>query len=458
MSPGGKSLRHRVLDSAKWTLLGHGAGQVLKFGSNLILTRLLAPDMFGVMALGYMVFTGLTMLSDLGIGDIVTRSRRGDEPKFLNVLWVMQIARGVLIAMCALALGALWTMPWLRSLIPTSSVYGDPRIPGLVAALALVPLISGFESTKSFLARRHLSMANLTKVDLACQFGTTAFTLSWALVDASVWALAFGWVFGGLMKTVLSHAALPGPRNRFEWDIEAFWEAFNFGKWALISSPLTFLLLSGDRILLSGFLNATTMGFYSIAFLLVTALQSAIGRVVFFSVLPALSEVHRDRPAELKTTIYRFRRPLDVACIVPAGMLFVLGDMVVRLLYDSRYLPAGWMLSTVALTLAVVQFNVFDQALMAVGRIRTLTALNVMRTAVLFGVVWLGHQFFGDKGAVIGVPCAALVNALVLLGVTRELGFVDMRRELHCFPLFGAGAGLGWLVKVLATWFLGITG
>jgi O-antigen/teichoic acid export membrane protein len=454
LSSVGKSLKHRVLNSAKWTLAGHAAGQVLKFGSNLILTRLLAPDMFGVMALGYMVFTGLTMLSDLGIGDIVARSRRGDEPKFLNVLWVMESARGILIAACALGLGVLWTVPWVRALIPTNSVYGDPRIPGLIATLALVPLIAGFESTKSFLARRHLSIVTLTKVDLACQFGSTAATLCWAVVDASVWALAFGWVFGGLMKTVLTHAVLPGPRNHFEWDTEAFWEAFHFGKWAMISSPVSFLLMSGDRIMLSGFLNATTMGFYSIGFLLVTALQSAIGRVIFFSVLPALSEVHRDRPAELQETIYRIRRPLDVACIVPAGMLFVLGDVVVRILYDSRYLPAGWMLSVVALTLAFVQFNVFDQALMAVGRIRTLTALNVMRTVVLFGVIWLGHHFFGDRGAVIGVPCAALANASVLMAVNRKLGFVDMRRELLCIPLFAAGASLGWLVKVLATWLL----
>jgi hypothetical protein len=73
-------------------------------------------------------------------------------------------------------------------------------------------------------------------------------------------------------------------------------------------------------------------------------------------------------------------------------------------------------------------------------------------------VIWLGHHFFGDRGAVIGVPCAALVNASVLMAVNSKLGFVDMRRELLGIPLFAAGAGLGWLVKVLAHWLLGITG
>jgi O-antigen/teichoic acid export membrane protein len=451
-----RNLKQKVLHSAKWTLLGHGASQVLRFGSNLILTRLLAPDMFGVMALGYMVFTGLAMLSDLGLNDVITRSQRGDDPKFLNVVWVVQIGRGVLIALFALALSALWSMPWFNALLPRTSVYGDPRIPSLIAVLAMLPLVAAFESTKSVLARRRMNIATLTKLDFACQVATTIFTLAWAWIDRSVWALAFGWVFGYAMKTVLSHAVLSGPSNRFEWESGAFWEAFNFGKWALISSPVSFLLTSGDRVLLNGFLDATTMGYYSIAFLLVTALQTAIGKVVFFSVLPALSEVNRERPSELKATVYKIRRPLDVACVVPAGMLFVLGDTVVRILYDSRYLPAGWMLSVVALTLAVVQFNVFDQLLMAMGRVRTLTSLNVLRLVVLYLVMGLGYLTFGPSGAVIGVPCAAFINALVLLGLNRRLGFVDLRRELLGIPLFVGGAILGWLVKILAAAVLGI--
>ena len=203
MSAQDKSLRNRILHSAKWTLLGHGTSQVLRFGSNLILTRLLAPDMFGVMALGYMVFTGLAMLSDLGIGDIITRSPRGEEPKFLNVVWVMQIGRGILIASCAFALSALWATPWFAMLLPAKSVYGDARVPGLIAALAIVPLAAAFESTKSALARRRMNIASLTKIDLLCQIATTAFTLAWAALDPSVWALAFGWGFGYLMKTIL---------------------------------------------------------------------------------------------------------------------------------------------------------------------------------------------------------------------------------------------------------------
>src|SRR5688572_4183028 len=51
MAPAGPSLRSRTIRGSAWTMGGYGAGQVLRFASNLILTRLLAPEMFGLMAL-----------------------------------------------------------------------------------------------------------------------------------------------------------------------------------------------------------------------------------------------------------------------------------------------------------------------------------------------------------------------------------------------------------------------
>src|SRR5450631_1430376 len=104
--PRKSTLRQRLLGAARWTLLGHFTAQLLRFGSNLVLTRLLAPDLYGVMSVGYTVFTGLGMISDLGLGAVVARSRRGDDPTFLNVVWVASIVRGVLMTLGALGVSA----------------------------------------------------------------------------------------------------------------------------------------------------------------------------------------------------------------------------------------------------------------------------------------------------------------------------------------------------------------
>ena len=444
-----RSLKQRFVGSAGWALAGHFMAQVLRFGSNLILTRLLAPEMFGVMSVAYTVFTGIAMISDVGLGAIASQSRRGDEPRFLNVLWVVQVVRGVLMTLIGLVLAWALSLDAVHAWLPAQSVYADSRVPLLIAAMSLCGILDGFQSTRIFWARRNLSISSLTKMELACQVATTTFILVWAWVSPSIWALAVGWLFGEALRGVLSHIVLPGPANRFEWERAAFLEIMHFGKWVLISSPLSFLLTSGDRLLLGAFLGAQAMGLYSIAVLLVVALQSAILKVVGVAVQPALSEVVRDKPHELKKTVYRIRGPLGMACLIPAGALFVLGDTVIGLLYDKRYAGAGWMLSAVALTLAVTQLNVFDQCLIALGRMKRLSALNAVRLVALYAFVPLGYALFGARGAVAAIPAAALVNAGILLALQHHMGLLDVRRELAALPLFGVGMLAGWLIRLV---------
>src|SRR5439155_20296774 len=82
-----------VRGAAAWTVVGFGAKLVLRFGFNLLLTRLVAPRIFGVMALVYLLVQSLHMFSDLGILQCVIHHRRGDDPDFLDTAWTIQAVR-----------------------------------------------------------------------------------------------------------------------------------------------------------------------------------------------------------------------------------------------------------------------------------------------------------------------------------------------------------------------------
>lgn len=437
--------------AAGWTVLGHGLSQLIRLGSSLILTRLLAPELYGVMAVGYVVMTGLGMFSDIGLTANAIQSRRGDDPRFLNVSWVVQIVRGFILAGCAvlvgLALAGMAGAGWL----PAHSVYADPQVPSLLMVISIYAAVSGFDSTKTWYARRHLALAALTKIELAAQLATTVFQLVWALIAPSIWTLAGGWIFGGVLKMVLTHAALSGPPNRLEWDRGVFKEIMDFGKWTVLSSAFSFLLTSGDKLLLGALLDSGSMGSYSIAFLLIGALQVAILKVVGFAVLPALSEVYRSKPENMQATIYRIRRPLDMVCLTCAGALLVLGPTVVEVLYDDRYAAAGWMLAALSMILVAIRLDVFDQALIAMGRVKLLSLLNAIRLVALYTVVPTGYQLHGVRGAVYAVAACALINALVVLAMQGRMHLVDWKRELLALPLFGVGAAGGgalwWLYR-----------
>src|SRR5262245_18372468 len=83
------SLRQRTIRGSAWTTTESVAAVVLRLGSNLVLTRLLLPEMFGVMALVNIFIQGLQMFSDVGIGPAIIQNRRGDDPSFLNTAWTI---------------------------------------------------------------------------------------------------------------------------------------------------------------------------------------------------------------------------------------------------------------------------------------------------------------------------------------------------------------------------------
>ena len=73
------SLKKRVSASTSWVFAGHMTSQILRLASNLIMTRLLVPDMFGVMALVTVFIMGIAMFSDVGLQQNIVQSKKGEE-------------------------------------------------------------------------------------------------------------------------------------------------------------------------------------------------------------------------------------------------------------------------------------------------------------------------------------------------------------------------------------------
>jgi O-antigen/teichoic acid export membrane protein len=232
------ALRARVLRAGGWTVAGFALSQTLRFGANLVMTRLLVPEMFGVMAIATMVMYGLALFSDVGLRQSIVQSPRGGEAAFLNTAWSVQIVRGAVIWCAALA-GALgFVSVNATGVLPRDSVYADPSLPAVIVVLSLSAVIAGFESTKLHEASRRLSLDRITQIDLASQLLGVLAMFAWALADRSIWALVAGGLCAAAARTLLTHAWLPGSANRWQWESAAFREIMGMGKWIFAASVL----------------------------------------------------------------------------------------------------------------------------------------------------------------------------------------------------------------------------
>lgn len=206
----GEGTRARALRSAGFILIGFGGQNILRLASNLILTRLLFPEAFGLMSLVMVFLTGLALFSDLGVNVSIMQHKRGEDRAFLNTAWTLQIVRGVLLWLvcCAIA--------W-----PAAQIYQEPQLLRLLPVAGLAAVIGGFTTTKIAVANRNLQIGVQVMTGLGAQSIGIVIMVALAWVWRDVWALVVGGLLGALLQNILQHRLIPGPANRLHWDREA---------------------------------------------------------------------------------------------------------------------------------------------------------------------------------------------------------------------------------------------
>lgn len=451
------TLTQRAFRAGGWSFAGFGLGQAMRLGGNLVMTRLLAPEMFGVIAIATMVTVTLAMLSDIGLQQNIVQSPRGDDPAFLDTAWIVQIARGGALWLAALLLSGALYLANLRALLPPQSVYADPVLPAVIAASALSAVIAGFSSTKIASAYRHFRQQRVVQIEVLSQFTALTAMVVLGITTRSIWALVAGGLVATLTATVLSHLWMEGTPNRFRHEKKALGELISFGKWIFISSAVGILAINGDRILLGGYVDAHTLGLYAIAILIVASIEGLLGRLFATVSLPALSEVARTGPTRLRSAYYRMRTPADLLLLFLCGLLFAAGHLAIDLLYDPRYADAGGMLQILALTLFTARFGVAHQMYLALGIPRCLAIINTVRFAALFTLVPALWHYAGLQAAIWGIALHGLATLPFIFYFNAKLGLNDWRREfmvLAALPIgLLCGGGLVMLLDQRAeTW------
>lgn len=432
-----ESLRTRLLRGSTWMFVAFGMGNVVRLVSSLLLTRLLAPDLYGVMQVPYLVASGLQMFSDIGSGPAIIRDARGDDPVFLNTAWTLQVIRGFVLCLIGC------TLAW-----PISHLGKTPEHLWILPIVMLQAVLQGFNSTKLFTAQRYLRLGPVVKIDLAGHILQVLAMYAVARVSPTVWALIPGVLVLPAWRMVMSHIALPGEPNRFCWDRSAIDRLFHFGKWIFLSSALYFMAREGDRMMMAGLVDEATLGIFGgVALMLVESGFQLIAQLSHSVMYPAFSEVNRDSPERLSDVFYRVRGKLNLVFMPILGAAIGGGGVAVYILYDARYHMAGWMVQMLCVRAAMrTALDPCEQCIVAIGRTRAVFWSHVVRAAWMFIGLPIGWRVGGLPGLMtIAVLCELGVGAVfwTVLGKANILRVVaEGRAALLLTAGFVVGLGV----------------
>lgn len=408
----GEHLRARSIRSALLTGFSFGASNLLRLGGNLVLTRLLFPEAFGIMALVQVVMAGLNMFSDVGIRASIIQNARGEDPVFQDTAWMMQVGRGIL----------LWLATWAMA-APVAAFYEVPILAEILPVVGLVALFQGFNSTKLILANRNLMLGRVTVIQIASNALGLVVLIALAMSLGTVWALAIGTLAAPFLLMVLSHVALPGRNNRIRFELRAARDLVGFGKFIFLSTLAGFLIAQADRAILGKFVTLTDLALYNIAFMF-AAIPVQVMRKMNDTVLFPLYS--RKPPGE---SLQNFRNIAKARWLVLAvimsflAVMAIFGNQMIIALYDPRYEAAGVLVVLIALaSTSQVVVGGYGSMMLAAGDSRQFAVLMIcsaaLRTAVLFWAV----VHYGLVGAALSPLVSTVLFYPVMIRLLRPYG------------------------------------
>lgn len=423
----------------------------LSIGRLLVLAIILAPEDWGLVAIGAVTTELLVALTDVGLNDAIVQ-RKEIEDRHYDTAFTVGIIRGLLIAaVVALLAPAI------------AALFDEPDATAVIRVLAFRPLVDALASAKVIELTRTLKFRPLTFIKLPAALIETAgifvvLILPAFLVDTlfaiglastlGVWALVIGAFAGSVSGVVLSYRLAPY-RPRFS--LAGFGELFSFGKWVFATRAARNAGQFGLRAVVSRFLGSEDLGRFYLAQKITVLPNDLVSEVVRGVAFPVLSRVQESRSRTSR--VFKATLTAMLTLLVPIYVtLFVFAEALVRQVLPSSYAGLAIVIQVLAIDGIIdLLTDALKPMLRGQGRPRTDFVFTGVRTVLLIGLAIVLTDNFGLAGAawawLLAEGAIAILAVAIALNVLKR-PFEGMARVTSVIVLSaGLGAGLGWLIN-----------
>jgi O-antigen/teichoic acid export membrane protein len=300
--------------------------QGVGFIVSLVLARLLAPEVYGLVAL-VTVFTNiLQVFVDGGLGQALIQKKDADDLDFSSVFYFNML-------MCLFLYGIMFfAAPYI------SDFYNKPELTPLVRVISLTLVIAGVKGIQ----QAYVSKKMLFKRFFFSTLGGTIFSAFFGIIlaykGAGAWALVAQQLSNAAIDTIILWITVKWrPKRMFSF--KRLKELFSYG-WKLLLSSLIDVGYNNLRSLIIGKVySATDLAFYNKAKnfpnIVITNVNTSIDSVL----LPSMSSVQDSKESVKGMT----RRAMKISTYVMAPLLMGLaacGKAIISILITDKWLPS----------------------------------------------------------------------------------------------------------------------
>ncbi len=433
---GESSLARTAGRGAAFTIGSQLARLILQLTSVVVLSRLLTPSDYGVVAVVLVVVAFGETFRDLGLSSasiqatVLTPDQRG------NLFWV-NVAVGASLAVGIVLLAE-----------PIAATVGTTEVADAARALSMTFVLNGATAQYRAGLLRSLRFRTVAVIDVVAAALALGVAVGMGIAGADFWALVVQQLTLGSI-TLLATVAVAGwwpvlPNRR--GNIRSL---LRFG-WSLVGSQLVAYASANIDSLLVGLRFGTApLGFYNRAFQLVMTPVNQIRGPVTTVAVPVLSRI-KDSHERFNEYVAVGQLGLGYPLCLALGAAAVLADPITAVALGPQWGPTGPLLRLLAIsaifqTLAFVGYWVYVSRGLGAALFRfSLVSAGVRVTAIAIG------SNFGVTGVAVGFMIGPAINWPLSIGWLSRVTVVPTRRlyagAARILCLVAAASGISAIV------------
>lgn len=385
---------------------------ILRLGNlltGIVLARLLAPEVFGVFAVGLTIQSVLSSVADLGLSADLVRARnpRRREPTVatLSVLFGLMLA-----ALMFLTAG------------PMAALLGTSRATSIIQVLSFTLVLAGLGSVPFARLTRDFAQRRLFAASVASFLVSVTVTLGGVVLGWGAMALAVAQVLAQGTQVAMQFIFTRAPL-RFGFDRAIAREAIGFGASITGANLISMAVLTVDNMIVGHRLGPEQLGFYVLAFNISNWPMSAMSQMLRSVAFPGFSRI--TDPLAVRVAFATAAKVTWSVAVPLALGLALFAEPLVRVVYGTKWEASAAPLYGLATFAGLrIVFDLVASLLYAKGDSRSVLYTQGAWIVVLAPVLWLAVGADGLRGA----GWSHTVLALVL--VTPAYGWALHRQGI----------------------------
>lgn len=374
-----------ILNATKWSSITEIMAKIVTPISNIILARLLVPEMYGVVASVNMIVSFADVFSDAGFQKYLIQhdfeSKKERDEYTCVAFWtniIISLFAWIIICIFSKRLAVLVGNPGKEKAI-------------IIASVSLV--LTAFSSIQMALYKRDFDYKTLFIVKAFSVIVPFIITIPLAFITRSYWALILGSLVTNLINSVVMTLKSKW-RPSLYYNINHLKKMFSFSVWSLCESILVWCITWGDTFIVSFVLNDYYLGLYKTSMSTVNSIINLVVVSTSSVLLSTLSRV-KDNESEYKKVYYNFQKYVSIV-LIPIGVgIFIYRDFVCKILLGVSWGEASDFIGIWGLISSIsIFFNSYSGIVCTSKERPKLSVMaQVVQIGTLFPVVYFSSRY-----------------------------------------------------------------